>query len=386
MYVAILGRQPAIGLAEIESKFGSDKVWPVLDDVAMIETGEFDVTRFGSVKKAGRVLGEFQKQDRQSDWKKIQGMLASAISDVDGKITIGLSGYGSGFRADDLQRVGLHLKTSLKKQGKSLRLVPNTSVELSTATAHHNKLGLSPNKIEVLVINTDKKVVVATSVGSQNITAYAMRDQNRPARDMFVGMLPPKLAQTIINMAVGEKDVRTVLDPFCGTGVVLQEACLMGYDAVGTDLAEKMVGYSKRNLGWLEEKTRRKFDYRIEMGDAIKYSWDGFDTVACETYLGQPFSAPPSPQKLAEVKQNCQYIVTGFLKNLARQTKPGARICIAVPAWRRSNGLFEKINIVDSARKLGYNLVEFKHADQSELLYHRDNQIVARELLVLVRS
>src|SRR5690606_4224587 len=101
----------------------------------------------------------------------------------------------------------------------------------------HNKLGLSPNKVELLVVNGGKNgIIVAESSGTQNITALARRDQGRPKRDAFVGMLPPKLALLMLNLAAGgldpEKSHR-VLDPFCGTGVVLQEAALQGYSVYG---------------------------------------------------------------------------------------------------------------------------------------------------------
>ena len=77
----------------------------------------------------------------------------------------------------------------MKRHGASLRLVPNTSIELSTATSHNNKLGLSPKKRELFIIKTDDGTILITeSNGAQNITTYARRDRNRPRRDAFVGM------------------------------------------------------------------------------------------------------------------------------------------------------------------------------------------------------
>jgi len=390
MYVAVLGRQPAIGLAELESVFGSENV-AAYDSVATVAAGEFDLSRFGGVKKAGRVLIEFTSQGIKADKETVYDTLLAHIGALSGKVTIGFSSYISGVDVGDLKQIGTRLKTQMKKQGKSLRLVPNTSAELSTATSHHNRLGLADNKIEVILIRADKKMLVALSIGAQNISAYAARDQKRPARDMYIGMLPPKLAQTIINLATGERKVQSVLDPFCGTGVLLQEALLMGYDVIGTDLSEKMVEYSRTNLEWLLAKKRMAVQPRhqrilLHEGDAMEYQWEKFDTVACEAYLGQPFSAPPSAKKLVEVQQTCRRIISGFLKNLATQIEPDTRLCIAIPAWRRTDGSFTRLNLLDSLGRLGYNLVEFKHARQSDLLYHRSNQIVARELLVLRRS
>lgn len=52
----------------------------------------------------------------------------------------------------------------------------------------------------------------------------------------FVGKIEPRLARACINLAVGHKDFATVVDPFCGSGTILLEANLMGFNVVGGDL------------------------------------------------------------------------------------------------------------------------------------------------------
>ena len=181
-----------------------------------------------------------------------------------------------------------------------------------------------------------------------------------------------------------------ILDPFCGTGTVIQEALLKGFKANGTDLSEKMVEFSKENSDWFV----REFKPHGELGeiyeaDATIEKW-GFakklSSVVCETYLGQPFSAPPSPKKLAEVRENCNRIISNFLKNLSQQIPEGTQICIAVPAWKNQNGDFSHLPLIDFLNELGYNRKEFMRVKPQDLIYYRENQVVARELLVLIRS
>ena len=46
-----------------------------------------------------------------------------------------------------------------------------------------------------------------------------------------------------------------ILDPFCGSGTVLQEALLMGFTQVaGTDLSPKAITDTKENIAWIKEK------------------------------------------------------------------------------------------------------------------------------------
>jgi tRNA G10 N-methylase Trm11 len=228
-------------------------------------------------------------------------------------------------------------------------------------------------------------VIVAESTGAQNITALARRDQERPKRDAFVGMLPPKLAQIMINLTGAKQGLR-ILDPFCGTGVILQEAALMGDAVYGTDLSEKMIRYSRDNLNWLQETHNIKIDYHLNEDDAMTASWQQpIDAVVCESYLGQPFSAPPSFSKLTEVRGNCDRIISTFLKNIGSQIKPGTPLCVAVPAWRAVDGSFTHLPLINKLDQLGYQQVEFKTIDTKELLYYREDQVVARELLVLTK-
>src|SRR5690606_11663784 len=151
----------------------------------------------------------------------------------------------------------------------------------------------------------------------------------RPMRDAYVGMLPPKLAQIMINLAHPQSG-STILDPFCGTGVVLQEAMLMRYAVYGTDLSEKMVRYSRENLNWLQEKVLLSSPWYLEVADATNQKWrQPVDAVICETYLGKPLTSLPDQQTLQRIINEANAIAEGFLKNISSQIPSGTSLCIA---------------------------------------------------------
>ena len=385
MYIAILGRQPAIGIAELERLY-KDVTW-FSEQTAIINSDGFDFERLGGTQKAGRIVAELPHGDwRRASMKLVQAY-QQAWSGFEGKITLGLSAYGFDASPREVQKAGIVLKGKLKQRGVSLRLIPNAEPALNTATSHHNKLGLSNNKVELLIVRgKNGKIVIAESVGAQNITALARRDQERPKRDAFVGMLPPKLAQIMVNLSKPPLDGR-ILDPFCGTGVILQEAALMGFQVYGSDLSDKMIDYSKVNLEWLNKSLHNDIDTTLHQGDAIDTSWQSpIDAIACESYLGQPFSAPPSPAKLAEVRKNCNYIIGSFLKNIGKQIESGTPLCVAVPAWKANDGSFTHLPLTSDIETFGYTHYDFKTVRNTELLYYREDQVVARELLVLIKT
>ncbi len=386
MYIAILGRQPALGIAELEHLYG-DVTW-FSSSTALITSDHVDLQQLGGSQKIGRIVAKLPRGDWTQTSRKLVNAYTEAWRDHEGKITIGISAYGFTVSPRDVQKTGIILKKKLKESGTSLRLVPQDTPALSTATSHHNKLGLSDNKVELLIVRgKDGTVIIAESIGAQNITAYAKRDQGRPKRDAFVGMLPPKLAQIMINLASPhETTTNILLDPFCGTGVLLQEAALMGYSVYGTDLAPKMIDFSGKNLDWLAHSHRVDVHSRLEQGDAMDHIWrTPIHAVVCESYLGQPFSAPPSPAKLREVRGNCNHIISTFLKNIHTQLAPGTPLCVGVPAWRATDGSFTHLPLTTELQKLGYKQVEFSTVKPNDLLYYREDQVVARELLVMTR-
>ncbi len=386
MYIAILGRQPAIGIAELEAVYGQASWFS--SHSALLEATP-DLEHLGGALKAGRVVFDMPRGDWRKVSMKIVNHYAKHWAQHEGKLTLGLSVYDMNADIRDIQKTGLILKSKLKASSASLRLIPNTEPALSTATSHHNKLGLADNKIELLVVASKDRIIVAESIGAQNITKLARRDQNRPKRDAFVGMLPPKLAQIIVNLAVGDTQSQnlTVLDPFCGTGVILQESALMGFKPYGTDLADKMIDFSRINLEWLAEEFHTSKNWHLDQADAMAAKWQPpIDAVAAETYLGQPFSAPPSPGKLTEVRGNCNHIIGSFLENIAPQIASGTPLCLAIPAWRDNYGNFAHLPLLNNLAKLGYKRREFTTVNPEQLLYYRENQIVARELLVIVKA
>ena len=389
-YIAIAGRQPLISLAEIQALYNKAArlVGKKLVFFEINEDGEEnispDINRLGGSLKLGRFF--------DTDFSKLAKFLATAHPE--GKITLGISDFSKQKKSGLAKQKSMELKRSLARMGRSVRVITSNEPEISSATAHHNQLGEKAGCFEIFLIDRE----IYLSLGTQNITAYTERDQARPARDAKVGMLPPKLAQILINLCGKLPEEARVLDPFCGTGVVLQEAAIMGYVPYGTDLNERMVEYSKKNLSWLfNERNQKRFKIlpdliqkkdqilnAISVGDATSFAWDGeIDAVAFEGYLGAPMSKPPVDVKFKTEKAKCREIAMGFLKNITPQIKSGTPVVMALPAWLRENGKYAGLNILDEIQEMGYNFEKFQDLSQSDLLYYREGQIVAREIIVI---
>ena len=395
-YIAVLGRLPKISLAEIQAIYDPNAKL-IGPELAVFETNKaVSIDRLGgSIKLAQIFEGNFRELAEMINSRK-----------PDGKITIGVSSYALNSNHKNkksavenlVRRKAMELKSLLKKLGRNVRVVEARGPEISSATAFHNNLGEKPGSEEVILVGSETYL----SLGVQNIDKYRERDQMRPARDAKVGMLPPKLAQILINLGGEIDESKKVLDPFCGTGVVLQEALILGQPVIGSDLNPRMMEYTQKNLDWLLEKKARFFKIKPELteqknhfldsiytGDATDFVWlktSEIGLVACECFLGSPMSKPPVEIKLKDEKQNCKRIILGFLKNLAKQIEDNTPVVIAVPAWLREDGSYLRLSIIDEITDMGYNLIKFQGLSQSDMIYYREGQIVAREIIVLRKS
>jgi len=384
--VCILGRQPALGIAELESLYGTENVKPFGSAALLnLDAAEVNFKRLGGTIKVARILTILPT----TQWREVLNYLVENIPKhleyvEPGKFTLGISVYGLAVNVPQINQGALAIKKAVKATARPVRIVPNKTLELNSAQVLHNKL-THRGAWELNLLKYGQQTILAQTLFVQDIGAYAARDQARPKRDARVGMLPPKLAQTLINLTCPDtKD--TVLDPFCGTGVVLQEAQLMGHSVVGTDLEPRMIEYSKDNMDWLRQQYPSiETGLFLAVGDATSFKWPHFDVVAAEVFLGRPLTTLPDTEKLNAIIHDTDTILRKFLINLLPQVKTGRRICLAVPAWKRSQGGFHHLPLIDHLTEMGYNRVDFKHASPSELIYHRPDQTVARQLLVLVK-
>lgn len=406
----VLGRQPEISLAELSSLYGLENIAAFTKDVALMDIDPcvLNFDRLGGSRKFAKVLVKLDQQSFESISDYLINVAPLKAKELpSGKLILGLSAYGfsSGVNRKKLLSLGLKIKKTLKLENRSVRFVPPEDTEISTAQVIHNKLtGQKAWDLIIAKINDD--IVIAQTIKVQDIEAYGKRDQKRPGRDTKAGMLPPKLAQIIINLAAGripaenlpnvcddvdykpKKLNARVLDPFCGSGVILQEALMMGYDVTGSDINHRMIELSKQNMEWLRPKLKiNDLTTSLSVGDATTYQWESpFNFVASEIDLGEALISSPDKEKIASLATKANALLEKFLTNIKDQTKPGFRLCLAIPSWEYK-GKMISLPLIDHLDSIGYNQLDFQGFSSSgPLIYHRAGQRVGRQLLILSRK
>ena len=98
MYVALLGRQPEISLAELEAVFGEQSVARISEAFATVKTDNFNIDSLGGTIKCGKIVKQLaldlKKNPLGTASKYILDHYAKKWQSHQGKITLGLSVYG----------------------------------------------------------------------------------------------------------------------------------------------------------------------------------------------------------------------------------------------------------------------------------------------------
>ena len=147
---------------------------------------------------------------------------------------------------------GLKLKKYFATEKISSRFVISKEKTLSSVVVTQNKL--LTRGIEVVLAADGDNILIGETLAVQPFKDLSLRDYGRPVRDDLSGMLPPKLAQIMINLAQVDPEKAVIIDPFCGTGTILSEAVVLGYkNLFGSDISLKAVEDTRKNISWLKE-------------------------------------------------------------------------------------------------------------------------------------
>jgi len=342
-YFFILGKNPTLSVAEISAVFRADERESAFaggkligENVFILETKkEIDanelIEKLGGTIKIGAVNDEVESNnDKELFAKAIKSVKANKAG---GKFKFGVSYYGkSKFNAKSL---AMEIKKHLRKKSVNCRWVTSRESALSSVVVGQNKL--VGKGAEIVLIKQGDRMLIGRTLAVQPFKEWSFRDYGRPARDDRSGMIPPKLARIMINLARVRRS-EILLDPFCGSGTILTEALLMGHDnVIGTDISEKAARDTKKNIAWTERGFEIK-DSRFkifnksatELSQFIKPNSVG--AIVTEPYLGPQRGRIDFKKTIKELEDLYGKSLAEFKKVL----KPGGRAVMVWPAYAKA--------------------------------------------------
>jgi tRNA G10 N-methylase Trm11 len=405
-YFFILGNNPTLSLAELSAVLELDENNIIFFENILIAEikKEFDgarlIKRLGGTIKIG-VIDFETANGKDAIVREIMKVMDEKEKDDQGKFYFGISAYSH--KAMNIRPIGMEIKNNLRAKNISCRFVVSREAALSSVVVEQNKL--LKNGMEIVLINDKGKIYGGHTLAVQPFKDLSFRDYGRPARDDRSGMLPPKLAQIMINLSGMMPCVEThcnasLLDPFCGSGTILTEAALMGFqNLTGTDISDKAITDTRKNMEWIKInfqfpisnfQTISNFKlYNIKTEElSQKISPDSIDTIITEPYLG--------PQRgrfdFQKVKKELEELYSKSLKEFYKILKPNGRVVMVWPVFFLKASSFKlqaDLNGFKIINPIPKDLRENKNlrlTDRNTIVYGRDGQKVWREIVVLEKS
>lgn len=363
-YLFWLGREPLLSTSELEAIFSAiNKSYTASakhKQLLLVETQtELDTTQLmrqlgGVVKIAKQLRGQKQSLTPANYLAQTQ---------PEGKII---------FSTND-RKLALAIKKELKRRGRAARYIEPKN----TATILHNHLVEKQADLTIF----DHELYVTSAI--QPIAEFSRRDYDRPGRDAASGLLPPKLAKIMINLA-GVSENATLLDPFCGSGTILMEAALMGYkNLIGSDISQLALKDTKNNLDWLQQNFQLPaINYQL-----IRASADQLEdrlpkrsvhAIVTEPYLGKPLTGAESEQFLKKQANELARLYTSAFQSFYKILKPAGMVVFIIPAFRYQKNWIAP-DCIKRIKDIGFAPMPLLDK-QTSLRYHRPRQFLARDI------
>jgi tRNA G10 N-methylase Trm11 len=401
-YFFIFGSNPTLSLAEVLSVFEEARIGRFQAGNVFIFESRKEIDAKEIIKKIGGTIkiGIIESEALAANKKIIESLKRMVKPEnISNKFNFGISNYG--VKKINTKVIGMETKKYLREHNISCRWVISREPILSSVVVEQNKLVV--DGMEIVLFKNGTNILIGKTLAVQPFKELSFRDYGRPARDDYSGMLPPKLAQIMINLAVPlikrEKGFYKILDPFCGSGTILTEAALMGHkDLYGSDISEKAVSDTKKNLEWTIEKFKIKnfsalpneaglAKLKINVLDSKElsrhYNPNFFDAIVTEPYLG--------PQRgrieIKKIKSELEKLYSASLAEFYKILSPAGRVVMIFPVFnltqefiRPNLNRFKIINPIPEKLHAGKNI---KLTDRETIIYGREGQRVWREIIIL---
>ena len=389
-----LGRDTALSVAEIFaylSRLEIETHSAFLEaNILLIEINKdkfpiLSINSLGGSIKIFIVLGSYHTSD-----DIVEKLLSEINYESEKRINFGVSGYGN-VNKNFVLKAGYDIKNRLQESGYAARFVTGKTIDLSSVIVNENKL--IERGFEAIIIKNDTGYLLGKTVEVQDYKAYSKRDFGRPKRDGRNGMLPPKLAQIMINLASVPLD-SSLYDPFCGSGTILQEALFLGYRNIyGSDIEKKNIEDTKENLEWLYTRfgMPKVPDDNIFISDILEPT----EIITAKAIVGEGFLGEPIKRRrdkaLADASKLSQFYIK-ILASLKEQIENDVTIVLAIPFFIVDKEYFY-LSIIEEIENIGLTLINYipeglgiRRFGRGNLTYSRVEQNVGREILLLKKN
>lgn len=388
----VLGSAGELAQAELRSVLGSAASVRGCGDVATAEAFDQErmtlaalQERLGGTVKTGWIVAHVEEVAGVA--AALEGLVVALRPGV-ARLPFGISVYGGEHRGRaaalkaGYEKLGMTVKRALKSRDVAAKFTTAASVPvLSSVVVTRQKL--VGDGIEFCLIPRKDGVAIGVTETVQDYEEWSARDYGRPARDALRGMLPPKVARMMVNIAGGDAVRDTLLDPYCGVGTVLTEAMAVGHRRlIGSDVDQAAIEATRQNVAF--EAARRGVAVEPQLLCARAEALATFlpprsvERVVSEMDLGEPRKGHESRAQLERRLAPLSLMYAQGLNALAHIVTKDAVLIMAFPVYKTPQGDVSA-NIASLVAQTGFILAD------GPWRYGRTGQWVHRDIYCFER-
>lgn len=394
-YAFQLGHEPLLSLLELQAVFlqTPDVYLHKTDAIAYCELEAPQVEKFSQLGGLIKMAEWLATDTLEMFLSQTQEHLVQLITSLDSKNFSG--SFALNFVGDvppslskKKKALGIEIKKELKKHLRHVRFVESKESITSSVTVKRNKL---LRGADLWFVFRGVDIEIFKTVAVQDYEKFSEHDYGRPRHDAKAGMLPPKLARIMLNLA-GVDEWSVVYDPFVGSGTVLQEAIDLGVmHVVGSDIVKKAVQDTNENLAWFAKNVDKKITFNVFTSDIKTVDFPQVKNtthLVGELDLGAPLTQHATHDQATKYAKEASVLANAAIQ-LADKLPRLTQCILALPFWYLESGDSTTTTYV-APKKLKQRFIPenwkeiFKKniSPFGGILYRRDNQFIGREIVV----
>jgi hypothetical protein len=221
--------------------------------------------------------------------------------------------------------------------------------------------------------------------GYQDITRFSCIDFDKPINSMQIGMMPAKLTQIMLNIAIGklwtsseiEWSPRTIFDPFMWLGTTYMVANSLWHNVIWSDIN---ITPAKQNLGrWQKQQYAKQLPITLFTHDVTQSINKPFlqhvNCIVTEWRLWHIVTSKTKPHEIAEYAWEIEKLYKARINNMLPIWTHMTIVC-SIP-WHTSGDNKHVTNILQHCES------KWMRVETVPQVYTRSGQKVGRKIVTL---
>jgi tRNA G10 N-methylase Trm11 len=310
-YFFILGRNPELSISEIENYFATNSNQIItkkkIENNLFVELknkiSENTVNELGGTISIGEVLTKGKKNEIINNIEKKEIYFGTKNNII--------------YCLWNFSKFDEEIKEYLKKRFRKEKLKASIKKLNDEINYQSGEISYKPSSKfldeEYFIFDFLEQIYFGRIIQKCDYKKIEERDMKKPVRREKLA-ISPRIAKIMLNLSQ-TKENEILVDPFCGIGVILEEALEKKIKVIGIDKSKDAIAGAEKNLNWFGFSHK---NYNLIISDSRKIKISNANSIVTEPELGEVLTKEPSNEKAKEILFRFENLMIDTLNNLKK--------------------------------------------------------------------